>query len=249
MKTSIRELETLSFRAWPALESRFYDGWLLRFSEGYTRRANSVNPVYGHSADLEHKVAQCEAFYVHKDLNPCFKMTDAVLPADLDDYLAHHGYTRDAPTSVQTIALDQADTVHDHPVVINTQLSERWLADFAQLNGVDGRYMLSMRQMLRCIVPQTCYISLEEGGRAVAVGLGVLDDSTIGLFDIVIAPYRRRQGLGLALVKSLLHWGKTNGAQQAYLQVMADNVPALQLYRKVGFREVYQYWYRIKSVV
>jgi N-acetylglutamate synthase len=249
MKTSIRELETLSFRAWPALESRFYDGWLLRFSEGYTRRANSVNPVYGHSAELEHKVAQCEAFYVHKDLNPCFKMTDAVLPADLDHYLAHRGYTRDAPTSVQAIALDKADTVHDYPVVINTRLSERWLADFAQLNGVDGRYMLFMRQMLRCIVPQTCYISLEESGRAVAVGLGVLDNSTIGLFDIVTAPYRRRQGLGLALVKSLLHWGKTNGAQQAYLQVMADNVPALQLYRKVGFREVYQYWYRIKSVV
>jgi hypothetical protein len=27
---------------------------------------------------------------------------------------------------------------------------------------------------------------------------------------------------------------------------MLDNGPALRLYSKVGFREVYQYWYRVK---
>jgi ribosomal protein S18 acetylase RimI-like enzyme len=47
-------------------------------------------------------------------------------------------------------------------------------------------------------------------------------------------------------MRNLLAWGKQNGAQHAYLQVMLNNVPALHLYSQLGFKQVYEYWYRIK---
>ncbi|MGG0789886.1 GNAT family N-acetyltransferase [Peribacillus simplex] len=36
----------------------------------------------------------------------------------------------------------------------------------------------------------------------------------------------------------LIEWGKENGAEYAYLQVMLNNGSALRLYSKLGFRKV-----------
>jgi ribosomal protein S18 acetylase RimI-like enzyme len=69
----------------------------------------------------------------------------------------------------------------------------------------------------------------------------------VGLFDIVTAAPFRRRGLGTQLILHLLQWGKTNGARRAYLQVMCNNDPALRLYTGLGFREIYQYWYRVRK--
>ena len=79
----------------------------------------------------------------------------------------------------------------------------------------------------------------------IAVGLGVAENGFVGLFDLVTDEKFRNRGFGKELVLNLIEWGKQNGAQRAYLQVMLNNAPALHLYEKLGFREVYQYWYRV----
>ncbi|MDB5085123.1 MAG: family N-acetyltransferase, partial [Bacilli bacterium] len=36
-------IEELTLNNWQPLQTMLYDGWLLRFAGGYTKRANSVN--------------------------------------------------------------------------------------------------------------------------------------------------------------------------------------------------------------
>ena len=49
----------------------------------------------------------------------------------------------------------------------------------------------------------------------------------------------------LQLVQALLHWGMEAGATSAYLQVRAQNTPALRLYESMGFKTAYGYHYRV----
>lgn len=240
----IQQIEELSMNAWPALQVVLYDGWVLRFADGYTRRSNSVNPLYPSRLDVEEKVRSCERLYRSKGLRATYKMTPASLPHDLDDLLDQKGYVVDAPTSVQTLDLSDLEAPTCN-AKLETTLTEVWLSGQCRLSKIDDRKRLIAGQMLKNIVPTACYASIDVDGRAVACGLGVLEGEFLGLFDIVTGEEHRGRGYGKQIMLNLLSWGKRSGARTAHLGVMLNNPPALHLYEKLGFREVYQYWYRV----
>ena len=86
---------------------------------------------------------------------------------------------------------------------------------------------------------------ISQDGVPVACGIAVLERELVGLFDVVTLPHARRQGHANALVESLLAWGRNGGARHAYLQVVEANQPARALYQRLGFDDLYRYWYRV----
>jgi ribosomal protein S18 acetylase RimI-like enzyme len=103
--------------------------------------------------------------------------------------------------------------------------------------------------ILRRIPGEALFATLwnEAIGSPVACGLAVVGENLVGLFDIVTERTVRHQGYGTALVTKLLNRSISGGAHAAYLQVVAENGPAVSLYRKLGFRDAYHYWYRIPA--
>jgi ribosomal protein S18 acetylase RimI-like enzyme len=243
----IRTIEELSMNAWPAIQTLHYDGWVLRYADGYTKRANSVYPLYPSEIDMDKKIEFCESFYRDRGLPPVFKLTEASTPADLDALLAANGYHTDSRTSVQL--LDLGTEIHEITGNVNltSEDSEVWHAAFARMNNVDENRRTTHERILRAILPDKCYASLSVDGQIIGCGLGVSQAGYLGIFDIVIDPDHRGQGHGSRLMMALLAWGAQHGAHTAYLQVMCNNEPALRMYEKLGFREKYQYWYRIKG--
>jgi len=243
----IRTLEELAMNAWPALHSLHYDGWVLRSTEGYTKRANSVLPLYEPKMDLDEKIGFCESFYHHLGQPPVFKMTTSSTPPGLDSRLETLGYLKESLTSIQLLDLDATNHAPTAGVELTSTDTEAWHAAFARMNNVSAERRALHEQILRAILPDKCYASILKDGFIIGCGLGVKQAGYLGIFDIVIDPDHRNQRHGERLMGALLSWGQQQGAQIAYLQVMCDNEPALRLYEKLGFQEKYQYWYRVKE--
>ncbi|MHB8625571.1 MAG: GNAT family N-acetyltransferase [Aggregatilineales bacterium] len=249
MKThfaTIRLIEELTLNAWPSLQTIWYDGWALRFAEGYTGRANSVALLYSSSFPINEKVAYCEQVYVRQGQNTAFKLTAAAEPG-LDEFLAEQGYIQKAPTSVQQLDLATVATPTFQAITSRADLDDEWLTAYCALHNIEKRRAPLVARILNNVIPQRWFVTLHEQGEIVSVGMAVLERGYIGLYGISTAPAFRNRGLGRQLVLHLLAWGKANGATNSYLQVVADNTSALHLYSQIGFRETYGYWYRVKA--
>ena len=58
------------------------------------------------------------------------------------------------------------------------------------------------------------------------------------VYNIAIAPEYRREGIGKELLLHLISKARMDGCTLVTLEVRAGNTAALELYRRIGFREV-----------
>ena len=68
MADKILLYEELSLNAWPSLQTQFYDGWILRYTNGYsyTSRANSVNLLYPSVLNVSEKLPNVKGGIFHR---------------------------------------------------------------------------------------------------------------------------------------------------------------------------------------
>jgi N-acetylglutamate synthase len=242
----IRKIEEISMNAWPALETIHFDGWVIRFAQGFTKRSNSVNPIYDSNLDIHYKIDHCESFYRSRELPVCFKISDIALPPYLDSMLEARGYNHEFDVSVQLLNIKDFITYLDKNTRVLEITDDPWLNNYLKMNEMDPSVKNTLKSIIDKINLPKCLLTLMLDELAIGCGLGVVEEKFIGLFDIVIAKKYRNQGFGQILVENILRWGKSKGAEIGYLQVLAGNYPALRTYEKIGFREEYTYWYRIK---
>ena len=243
----MRILEEKALNAWPCIQQTVYDGWMLRFAHGYTRRANSVIPLYRGWIAVDRKIRKCEESYLQRNLKPVFKMLPFAQPDGLDFVLEEAGYRKEAETCVQVCDLERLDLPAEQALRIWEEPTDSWLDVYARLNGISEEERPWLRSILGNIVPRKCFAVLVCDGRPVSCGIGICEESYVGLFGLVTGEQHRNRGFGRQLIGQIARWGMNAGAENAYLQVMVDNKPARHLYAKLGFEEAYRYWYRIKE--
>jgi GNAT superfamily N-acetyltransferase len=241
----IRTFEELSLNAWPALQTKLYDGWVLRFADGYTKRSNSINPLYDSTLPLEEKINTCESEYRARNLPAIFKLTSASVPQGLDAALAERGYGRLDETSVRVLAMRQYHYRRPEGILAESAFSDGWLADFYACSGMnDPQVQRTAQNLLKNILGKVVVVRKVVDGQTVGCGFGAIERGCIGIYDIMVDTGQRGCGYGRDIMDGILSAATDEKVETAYLSVIVGNAPAENLYRSIGFQEIYRYWYR-----
>lgn len=238
--------EEIMLNQWQPLHTMLYDGWVLRFANGYTKRANSVNPLSIPRGDIREMIKACERIYTAQRLDTVFRLTPFSQPKYLDDLLAAKNYEVIDPVSIQRLELTHIRQPEHDQVMIHQEVSDEWIDQYSLFSGVDAKHKSTMKLMLSHQLAVKGFFTIIQNGEAAACGIGMVERGVLGIYDIVTSPKYRNQGLGEQLLLHILNWGKEQGATQSVLAVLASNMPALKLYQKLGYVEIYPFWYRVK---
>ena len=240
-----RRLEERALNASGAFQSLAYDGWLLGYRAGPTKRLRCVNPFYSSTLPLDEKIAHCVDFYAAAGLPAIFRLLPFSEPPSLDGWLVRAGWTAFERTRV--LRADLADLPAAAGDAVEIVDAVEWQTLVAGLLDVSADALPRYIERARSHPLPHAGAVIRRDGEVVACGLLKLEDDHAGLFAVTTAPVQRGRGLARAVVAALLAEAHRRGAATAYLQVTADNVAAQALYRRFGFSASYEYWYRARG--
>jgi len=235
------EADRLALPGWQPVESEPLGEWVLRASGGFSSRGNSVLALGDPGIGLSEAVTRVTRWYQARALIP----RAHVHPGD-DQALAFasagwSGYDATllmlASVSRVRRGLRGAQVVHPrHDVAVD----EGWLAtdERASRYGEPARTVLEAGEVTFASVR-------DDDGSVLARGRGVVHGDWLGISALWTREDLRGSGLGTAVLASLLSWGAERGATTTYLQVVAANDSARQLYGARGYEVHHRYEYLV----
>ncbi len=241
---AVRHLETANLSAWPA-ERLAHDGtWLLRVTPGHgSKRLNSLNFLDpADDGDAEARLAAMATASRRQGLTPTIRITPLTPPAVVA-LVEHDGFEAFDETLTMVLPTDAAAM----PAGVETWETEhrrRWAEAMKTTASAKAADVGALVAVLERIVPEAALMVAVDDGTVAASTLAVRDRDLVGLFDVGTNPAFRRRGHASACVRAALAWGRAGGARTAYLQVLAGNAVAVDLYRRLGFTEAYRGDYR-----
>jgi len=248
---AIAALEAAAFRAWPAAETSTWRGWVLRATEGVTRRANSVWVAGPCGPELDAGIDVVESFYRARNLPAAFQISAARETPALEARLAARGYRQEGVVDVQSapvggVVQSRREVAPEISLEVRREVTEDWF----DISARQGRYRdvaPTYRALLERIGDRGRYALARIDGTPAAVALLVHDreSEAAGVFAMqTLAPFRRR-GLAKALLGAVATEAAERGLGTLYLQVEIDNAAARSLYGRCGFRSHHRYHYRV----
>lgn len=240
----VRRLEAAGFRAWPATSVHYDGAWSVRLTGGHpAKRLNSITPLDPSDDDsLTERIARAARRFAAYGRPLTFRISPLAAPA-ISAHLDDQGWKRLGESLVMRAPLSGemvAEALHQIPL----KDMGRFIGAAIAINSLDPALRPGLSEIISSIQPRAGLFVLEEDGQPVSTAICVHDGDLAGLFEVATQEGRRGQGHGRRTLLSALKWAHSNGANQAWLQVEADNDSALRLYRSMGFDEVYRYHYR-----
>ncbi len=233
---SIRFWEEVAANTMPSFAHVVYDGWLLRFTQGYSRHNNSVWPLYAGKLPLAEKLAFCEAQYQAQGSTCGFRLAGLPEQEAPEALLVERGYGRANPNLIMV------RSYIDGPDVDITELArDEWLETIYRIRPGDLAIQAWKREVYQRLALPSHYVVVEREGTICGYGRSLRQGDILTVMDLWVQPDYRRQGVATQIAYALIQLGRRHGVTMASVGVNEDNDGARQLYERLDFANRYLY--------
>ena len=252
MNDAIQMYEEHFLNSRPSLQTLFYDGWVLRFTDGYPFHENSVLMLYSSAIDLHTKIDECEKIYFANKMPVVFRLNSGI-NRKIDKMFDEKGFAATKNTYALELDLSNSElcnTAIESPPGGGYMISDYPSDDFIKARfdyrNYDEQRKVSTYQLIKNPKSNIKYAQLTVNSYCVAHGSMIVERDHVVLRNILVDESHRGKGYGTSLCTFLLSEAKKMGVHTAILQTFSGNTHALRLYEKLGFRLIYSIWYRYK---
>jgi N-acetylglutamate synthase len=236
----VQQAEERLINVWPAPSTMLMDGWVVRFANGYSGRANSASAITRDAALSDDLIHRLEGLYGDAGLSPTFRISP-LAGKDCEALLIERGYHLKNEVSTMLLNLGSFNARADDKVKITAAPTADWLRGVSIRQEPSKRSEAHLETIVGNIRVPAAFARLMLENEPIGFGMSAIDRGWAELGSIMLDQDQRGKGLGRAVVGSLLTWAKEKGAERAFLQVDITNSVAINLYISLGFKEIYRY--------
>jgi ribosomal protein S18 acetylase RimI-like enzyme len=256
-KYELISLQEILMNLWPAHYYYFLNGWILRFTEGVTSRANSVFPLnYTSRGDtIDKDINFVEKAYKAYKLPAIFTIPNFYEPENLVIKLLEHEFKQvgcKTYTMVISIKELRKETINkDFSFDFHSERVKK-VSDFlATYSSRDLNAQIVLNALYnRILIPKKQHLTVEWNNTVVGTVTGILDPhGYLYIADMLVHPEFRERNIATSMFYKLINfWGLPNRAKKIFLQVESENTKAVKLYTKLGLKKAYSYYYLEKPL-
>jgi N-acetylglutamate synthase len=233
----VRALEERLVNVWPSVEILLMDGWVVRFANGYSGRANSASAIVLDAPLSPALLDEFERLYRNAGLKPSVRVTP-VAADGAESLLLARGYRVKDHSRIMTLDVSGWRERPSHPDIdFDPRPTDAWAEGVSARQSPDKRDPSQLMGIVGRIRVPAGFATLRLGGEAVGFGMCAIDRGWAELGSIMLDARYRGRGHGRALVDAMLVFAAGQGASAAFLQVDATNAAAISLYRGLGFED------------
>ena len=222
----------------PAVETSYVGQWLLRASEGWTGRANSLLPAGDPGMPVQDALKHTVAFYDERGLPPlALVRLGTTLEAEFRQQRWVDARPGQSDALVLHTSLDLVNGVPAYEVEVNDKPDADWYG-----TAFEDEVPPPAPKVMEG-APKAVFASIHQDGKVVAVGRGSMTGHWLGVDGIRVDPAYRRRGLATAVLQGLARWSGAEGGRRTYLEVLEENTAAVSTYLSLGYAEAYRYRY------